>query len=156
MLSPNAYMVVKSRLLIASDMCRRLVNNGGESVEIPPEHYQTIASSMLSAPDDVATLLAEMDVLRALLDGQLFDVETGDEHGRSQDVEGSRGIDSVGSGEGERDDAAVPSGTVRPSGADGPEEGGPKPKRNRRRNKKGQKAVDKSTAQESVDSSAEA
>ena len=159
MLTQHELLALKSRMLLAAETAHRVMNMQGAPLQLDEETYQIVAAAMLSLKDDVRSVLAEVDILRGMTIGDfgtLFTpqgMEGMHEHGRSADVAATGEQEAVAGSDGERTDAAEPSGSVRSGGPDGENTSGPRPKRNRRRRSRDQSGVESGGGDGAVDSS---
>ena len=142
MLTTHDLLELKARMLLAAEAAHQIVTKD-EPLQLDEETFLLVTNALSSLRSDARALLAEVDILRGMTTGSFDSLfHTEHEHGRSADVGGVQHEEAAGSGDGERADATSPSGPVRFGGADGEEGERPRPKRNRRRNKKDQERVD--------------
>jgi hypothetical protein len=144
-------------MLLAAEAAAKMATLDGEPLQLDEDTYALVMTALSSLKSDVRAVLAEHDILRGMVTGR-FDTlfQTGDEHGRSSDVGGDQPQEAGDRGATERTDATKVSSDVRPSGSDGTDGSGPKPKRNRRKSRRNQGEVESAAGSSEVDRGTEA
>lgn len=160
MIPATQLLTLKGRLLLAVQAGHRMASNGDEPLMMDEQTYQEVAAALLSAPDDLSKILAELDILRGQVSGDwdhIFGSLTKEgQSGRTENVEGV-GDDEPGAAEpAVRIELPEVGGDLRPGGADGQKEGGPKPRRNSSKGRKRKSKLDASSGGSQVDSGEEA
>ena len=158
MIDSNTLLVLKGRLMLACEAGKRMASNGDEPLVLEPQAYQEVAAALLSAPDDIGRVLAELDVLRGMVSGSwdhLFGSVQGDEHGCASDVGSAEGTAAESGGKGERAELPEAGGDVRPGGADGTKSKRPRARRNKKKSSEGAGGMDAAGAGGEMDSSEE-
>lgn len=160
MIPATQLLTLKGRLLLAVQAGHRMASNGDEPLMMDAQTYQEVAAALLSGPDDLSKILAELDILRGQVTGDwehIFGSLTKEgTSGRTENVEGA-GDDEPAEAEQEvRSELPEAGGDLRPGGADGQKEGGPKPRRNKGAGRKRKSKLDASSGGGEVDRSEEA
>jgi hypothetical protein len=154
----NRLRQIKSRLLLTAETAKRIANGQGATIELDDHEYQLVMAALLSAPQDLRYVLAELDMLLGKesesWDHILLPVGDGNEptdeelhqeeieHGRSETVDGTGDEDTDGSSEGEQRELAGTGSDVRPRRANRKKASRPYSKSNKKTRSKSKKEVD--------------
>jgi hypothetical protein len=155
MITASELLEIKSRLLTAAEAARQIASSA-DPVRYDEEMYQAVSVALLSLQNDIARVLAELDVLRGMfaqsvslfMEGHRNEVPDG-----RGDVAAVQGGATVSGGEGERKDIEGAGVGVPASGPARKRAKRSQPRRNRKGDSEPSVAVGRSDGGESLDSS---
>jgi hypothetical protein len=151
---PGDYLALKQRLLLTADVADLVVRTP-DKVRFDESTYGLVFDALTRNREDIQTLLAEIDMLRAASGAELFPTGStsdaqGIDAGHRGTVEVVQGPSGGGSGGEVRADAAGLGGEVQAGGANGERAKRSKPRRNRKGGQSPAPAVDAGSTAESV------
>lgn len=135
------YIDLKQRMLLVSEVADLMLRSP-DKLRFDDEMFALVMRAMASNRDDVRTVFAEMDMLRATLglpvvpEGVVVDGASGEV------VEPVPAVADAGGGEGVQPDAVPTGDAVSDGGADGQRTKRPKPRRNKKGNARTTERVD--------------